>query len=158
MACPIEYRPIWCLKISSQFSCVPLRLGPEIRGTKLNRVRKVMKRKLVTGLLCCYHMVSVELWMDKTSHNFLNWYRLTQYISINITMAPPPPGSLLLSTAIITVKMERFTDFSSVYMSWTVVRGRRQSHQMLVKMNVDSSALLSDDGNYEFIFQSCNSA
>ena len=29
---------------------------------------------------------------------------------------------------------------------------------MLVKMNVDSSALLSDDGNYEFIFQSCNSA
>ena len=73
-------------------------------------------------------------------------------------MAPPPPGSLLLSTAIITVKMKRFTDFSSVYMSWTVVRGRRQSHQMLVKMNVDSSALLSDDGNYEFIFQSCNSA
>ena len=67
------------------------RLGPEIRGTKLNRVRKVMKRKLVTGLLCCYHMVSVELWMDKTSHNFLNWYRLTQYISINITMAPPTP-------------------------------------------------------------------
>ena len=97
MACPIEYRPIWCLKISSQFSRVPLRLGPEIRGTKLNRVRKVMKRKLVTGLLCCYHMVSVELWMDKTSHNFLNWYPpYAIYIGKHYNGSPIPRKSVII--------------------------------------------------------------